>query len=116
MRRDAARRIALCFAFVFSACTDSERGRVDLERKKNSYAALSETHKKLADDCMKVSKFDEDYMLVRGLDNEIAGTTRIILNSIGDSGDSFIRCDYKLKSLKRIKAEFIYNGEIIRTF
>ncbi len=100
------KRVVLILLFlVVSGCKSKNR--------ENSYAALSDRHKKLADDCMNTTGSEGDGLLIKALDNESADTTRILLNI--DSG-SFIRCDYKLKTSLRIKAEAISDGSVIKTF
>jgi hypothetical protein len=98
--------IFLGLCFILSGCTGSDN-------KKKSYAALSEAHKKLADDCMEWADYTSGDPVIRGLDNPETHETRIILNS---DQSSFTRCDYKTKSGKRVKAERILGGEIVRTY
>lgn len=70
--KDVIILLGMCFAL--SSCTSSKN-------KKKSYAALSATHKKLADDCMKWADYTDGDPLIWGMDNPATGETRIILNT-----------------------------------
>lgn len=83
------------------------------DKKKESYAALSSAHKKLADDCMEWTDYKKGDLVILAIENPFSGETRITLNT--DQG-SFDRCDYNKKTGKRIKAERILNGNIAHKF
>ncbi len=87
--------------------------RPSSKNKQISYSALSEVHQKLADDCMRWVDYKRGDPLIRGMDNPESHETRITLNT--DQG-SFTRCDYQTKSGERVKAEWILNGEIVKTY